>query len=88
MVHQLVGKCEFKDERNGFSGYYILGQGGPTKNSPKDYLTGEIFKDGVLVSKIRGNYMGYLDFDGVRYFDGRDMNNIESEPINVSATCT
>lgn len=30
-------------------------------------------KNGVKVSQIKGNYMGYLDFDGVRYWDLREQ---------------
>jgi hypothetical protein len=39
---------------------------------PKDYFRGEIFKNGVKVSEFKGNYMGWLDFDGIRYWDLRD----------------
>ena len=30
-------------------------------------------QDGKVVSEINGNYMGYLDFDGVRYWDVREI---------------
>jgi hypothetical protein len=36
-------------------------------------LTGVIKKDGAKVCDIRGNYMGFLDFNGVRYWDIRDQ---------------
>ena len=39
---------------------------------PKDYFVGAIFKDDVKICEFKGNYMGYLDFDGVRYWDVRD----------------
>ena len=42
-------------------------------NRSKDYFSGAIIKDGVKISEFRGNYMGYLDFDGVRYWDLRDQ---------------
>ena len=62
LVHQLVGRCDFKDETNQLTGYYIIGQGGP-KNGPKDYFTGEIMHKGQTVCKMKGNYMGYIEFD-------------------------
>ena len=43
----------------------------------RDYVKGEIKKDGVVVSKLHGTYMGYLEFDGVRYWDIRRMQNFE-----------
>jgi len=42
---------------------------------------GEISKDGKVVSEIRGNYMGWIEFDGVRYFDVREMQNYKAVPI-------
>ena len=38
-------------------------------------------KDGVVVSEIYGNYMGFVDFDGKRYWDLREMTNYEPVPI-------
>jgi len=32
-------------------------------------------KDGRVVSKMFGNQMGYIDFDGMRYWDVRDQTN-------------
>lgn len=88
LVHQLVGRCDFKDDKNGITAYYYLGQGGPTKKSPKDYLIGEISKDGKVISQIKGNYMGWLEFDGIRYFDVRDMQNFKPSPLSESITCS
>ena len=47
-----------------------MGNGGVKKN-PVDYFKGEILHNGVPVNQIYGNYMGYADFDGVRYWDIR-----------------
>ena len=88
LVHQLVGRCDFKDEKNGITGHYFLGQGGPTKKSPKDYLVGEISKNGKVISEIRGNYMGWIEFDGERYFDVREMQNFKASQIPESITCS
>jgi len=46
----------------------------------QDYLYGHIEKDGVKVVEIIGNYMGYLDFDGVRYWDIRDKEDLHFPP--------
>ena len=33
-------------------------------------------QEGQVVSKISGNYCGYVDFDGVRYFDIREVDAV------------
>ena len=38
----------------------------------QDFLQGEITKNGKKICQIDGNYNGYVDFDGVRYWDLRD----------------
>jgi len=75
----LWGRCEFKDEKNGLSAWYEIGQCG--KPHPKDQLKGEIIKDGQVVSTLWGNYMGYFDFDGQRYWDVRDQKNFPVLPL-------
>ena len=40
-------------------------------------MKGEILKDGVKVSELNGSYMGYLEFDGKRYWDVRRMMNFD-----------
>jgi len=35
----------------------------------------------TLVNKVYGNYMGYMDFDQVRYFDVRKMDNYPLEDL-------
>ena len=32
-------------------------------------------KDGKTVCRIQGNYMGFIDFDGQRYWDARDVHH-------------
>jgi len=41
----------------------------------RDYVTGWIKKDGKTVSELSGTYMGYIEFDKVRYWDIRRMQN-------------
>jgi hypothetical protein len=77
--HLLTGRCEFKDEKNGISAWYEIGS---VKKKPKDYFGGEILKDGEVVCKIFGNYMGYIDIDDKRYWDVRDCcEGFEPVPI-------
>ena len=42
--------------------WYEFGNGGK-KGRPKDYVKGEILKDGRVVSTIFGNMMSYLEFN-------------------------
>jgi hypothetical protein len=45
--HLITGKCEFKDELNGITASYEIGACG--KKLAKDYLKGEIMKDGEVI---------------------------------------
>lgn len=38
-------------------------------------------QNGKLICRIKGNYMGYVDFDGVRYWDARECLPIDMIPI-------
>ena len=40
---------------------------------PSDYFTSSIMHKGKAVCNIDGTYCGYLNFDDVRYWDGRYM---------------
>ena len=70
MGHQLTGKIEFHDKLNNLYGWYELGN---IKKKTQDNFTGEILQFGKKIVEIRGNYMGYMDFNGVRYFDVREL---------------
>ena len=48
----------------------------PTYFGKQDYIYGEILVNGEKKCEINGNYMGYLDFDGVRYWDYREKHKI------------
>ena len=71
---------EFKDNKHNLTGYYEIGQ---CNKSIQDYLEGKIFKDGEEVSKLYGTYMGYLDFDGERYYDYRECTKLFKKPTPV-----
>ena len=68
--HQLWGNIVFEDEKNGLTGYLNIGD---VSRKPRDYFEGRIEhkSKGVVCEKIYGTYMGYMDFDGERYFDIR-----------------
>jgi len=47
----------------------------------QDFFTGEISVRGKKRVDIMGNYMGYMDFNGVRYMDTRECSTF-FYPIN------
>ena len=77
MSHQYTGKLQFRDDENGIVATFDLGA---YKMRAQDYLWGNIEKDGKKICEITGNYMGYLEFDKVRYWDRRDQKNIHFQP--------
>ena len=77
MSHQYAGKCEFRDKENNLYAYFDLGA---YSMKAQDYLYGHIEKDGQKICEITGNYMGYLCFDGVRYWDIRDVDQFHFKP--------
>ena len=64
----MTGKIEFHDKENKLYGYYDLGS---VKKKTQDYLQGQITQNGQKICDIYGNYMGYMDFNGQRYYDSR-----------------
>lgn len=42
----------------------------------QDYFTGEIHMFGKKIMELNGNYMGYMDVGGMRYFDIRLLDKI------------
>jgi hypothetical protein len=76
MYHQLTGKIEFNDPKNGLYGWYEMGN---VKKKNQDYFSGQIEMKGQKVCDIYGNYMGFMDFSGIRYYDGRQVNNMVKE---------
>ena len=83
LIHNLTGTCNFVDEKNGIEASYTFGS---VKKKPKDYFEGEIKQHGKVVSKLYGSFMGYVDFDGVRFWDGRRMQNFEILPFDDKHT--
>ena len=66
----------YNDEANGVQAELKFGT---VKKKPKDYFSGVIRQrtaNGKWVDLIgfQGTYLGYIDFDGVRYWDLRETN--------------
>lgn len=47
------------------------------KKKPSDYFEAHIMQNDKKVSTAYGTYCGFLDFDGVRYWDGRYVQGIK-----------
>lgn len=70
--HETVGNIEIDDKKNNVKCIINLGN---VKKEPTDYVEGFIIEDNKrIVSKLRGTYLGYLEFDCVRYWDVREVN--------------
>lgn len=61
-----LGTLDCIDEQNHIVSNIIVGK---EKKKPTDYLSGDIKINGKVVSKVYGTYLGYIEFDGVRYWD-------------------
>jgi len=70
LQHILIGRCDFRDDVNNIEGWFEIGN---VRRKPKDYLIGAITKNGVQVAEMSGSYAGFLEFDGKRYWDQRDV---------------
>lgn len=44
---------------------------GKVKKKPTDYFDSAIYAKGKAVCKFSGSYCGFINFDNVRYWDGR-----------------
>eukprot|EP00831_Metopus_contortus_P013367 TRINITY_DN15418_c0_g1_i2.p1 TRINITY_DN15418_c0_g1~~TRINITY_DN15418_c0_g1_i2.p1 ORF type:complete len:245 (+),score=47.34 TRINITY_DN15418_c0_g1_i2:182-916(+) len=69
--HEAIGTLVYNCKQLNIEAYIELGEF--KKKKPQDYFRGEIKKDGEVVSTIYGSYMGFLEFDGVRYWDAREI---------------
>jgi hypothetical protein len=70
--HETVGNIEIDDKKNNVKCIINLGN---VKKELTDYVEGFIIEDNKrIVSKLRGTYLGYLEFDCVRYWDAREVN--------------
>eukprot|EP00828_Plagiopyla_frontata_P031065 TRINITY_DN40900_c0_g1_i3.p1 TRINITY_DN40900_c0_g1~~TRINITY_DN40900_c0_g1_i3.p1 ORF type:complete len:279 (-),score=46.73 TRINITY_DN40900_c0_g1_i3:38-874(-) len=68
MKHEIFGTLRFIDEQNNIQCNVIIGK---VKKKPTDYLSGELLVNGKIVAALHGSYLGYLNFDNIRYWDYR-----------------
>jgi hypothetical protein len=68
--HESAGTITFKDEANQILASMTIGK---VKKKPTDYVDGDIKKAGKICGKIYGSYMGFIEWDGVRYWDAREI---------------
>lgn len=70
MKHETLGYVEFMDVENNIKATITIGK---VKRKPTDYLSGEILLGGNVVSRVSGTYNGFIEFDGIRYWDFRHV---------------
>lgn len=70
MRHESLGVILFEDEMNRLECRVEFKK---VKGRPSDYFAGIVFRDGIPVARLNGSYLGYIDFDGRRYWDARYM---------------
>ena len=68
--HESSGGLSFKDVENNISAEIKINK---VKKKPSDYICGDIIQDGEVKSKVYGSYLGFVDFDGKRYYDHREQ---------------
>merc|ERR1740123_670785 len=67
------GKIEYWDNKNNLYAYVDIGN---VKKHSQEYFEGEIQHKGKCVSKVFGNYCGYMEIGGERWWDHRKMDEI------------
>lgn len=81
MVRQVVGRQDYKDETNHITAHIETGA-----KKVQDYLKGSISQYGQEIYTINGNYNGYLEFNGERYWDIRETKVYDIIPSAASTT--
>ena len=76
MVHETLGSQTYSDEKNRIRCRLNFGE---RKNVPSDWFEGVIEQydpanpeqEGQVLSQVEGSWVGFVDFDKVRYWDIR-----------------
>lgn len=72
LKQETVGQIEINDAKHNLK---CLIKFGTVSREPTDFLEGFIVENNKkIISKLRGSYLGFLEFDGVRYWDAREVN--------------
>jgi len=77
--HESLGDITYKDLTNG---YECVIKFGSVKKKPSDYFAGEVKLKNIVISKIIGSYLSFIDFNNIRYWDIRE--NIYLQHIEVN----
>lgn len=70
MKLEAMGRMVFQDRANKIVAEMSFDN---VRWKPTDYFQGDIKVNGARVSKIYGSYMGFIQFDDLRYWDYRDV---------------
>lgn len=68
--HQTIGSLNYKAPSCNLEATINFGT---VKGKQQDYFTGEIKVRSKVASRVYGTYLGFAEFDGVRYWDARDF---------------
>lgn len=72
----------FVDKKNDVKAEIVFGK---VKKRPTDFFEGTITKGGKAACTFDGSYCGFINFDKVRYWDGRYLKafkiNLEDKPL-------
>ncbi|EGR32781.1 oxysterol binding, putative [Ichthyophthirius multifiliis] len=79
MKTETLGSVTFTDFENKIEAIINTGK---VKKKPSDYISGEIKVNGKVVSTCYGSYLGFIEFDGVRYWDFREILPLQMNVIN------
>ena len=78
MSRQVTGKQEYVDEANNITAYLKT-----DVKKIQDYIEGRLYMFGQELYKITGNYNGYIDFNGKRYWDIRETTAFDIIPSSA-----
>lgn len=81
MNRQVTGSQDYKDEANHIIAHIETGA-----KKVQDYIKGSISQYGQEIYTIKGNYNGYIEFNGERYWDIRETKAFDIIPSTAS-TC-
>lgn len=71
MRQETFGNIIIDDKTNKLQCLITIGN---VKGKLPDYVEGVIVEDNKrIVSKLSGTYLGYFEFDGIRYWDAREV---------------
>jgi hypothetical protein len=81
MRQETFGSFTIDDKKNKLQCLVNIGN---VKGKLSDYVEGVIVEDGKrIVSKLTGTYLGYFEFDGVRYWDAREVSAFPMIPKTI-----